>query len=241
MTAENDRTRTSGAVQGNPAGGVDPQPASADTDSFFDAHVSANRCLKGALVALQGAAAELSQLMQGVGAGFYAVAQSRLGLAPATADFYIRLAKSAGLDAAQFSPVVEVKLARLMATLGTVVGLYNDTAAVDDMPTTSATTPAGNGLKTAGDAVGAVADAVAAVSVDAVGQDEGELAAVPPRVELTAGQRQFIAARSVKLLVRVTKGELTPEAAMRQAEKLPPVKGKRCTTGPRHTGAESAK
>lgn len=46
--------------------------------------------------------------------------------------------------------------------------------------------------------------------------------ATPPRrPRLTAEQHQFLRDRSVTLLVKVNKGELTVEEAMRQAEKMP--------------------
>ena len=52
-------------------------------------------------------------------------------------------------------------------------------------------------------------------------------AAEPTQVELTTEQRRFIAERSVTLLVKLTKGEVTPEAALREAEKIPERKGKK--------------
>lgn len=82
-----------------------------------------------------------------------------------------------------------------------------------------------------------VAAVDAAVQVSAGAQLDAEIAADQAQADLTVGQRRFIAERSVTLLVKLTKGEITPEAALRQAEGMPVRKGKIKPAGPGQDGA----
>ena len=99
------------------------------TDNFHEARVSSIRYFKGGMVELLAAAAELSQLKQILGDGFYDFARTRLGLTRAEAALFIRLFETAGLDAVQFSPIVKVKMPRLLEVLGLVVAIYKAAAA----------------------------------------------------------------------------------------------------------------
>ena len=76
------------------------------------------------------------------------------------------------------------------------------------------------------------------VPVDAALTSVDESAEHQP--EITAAERKFIADRSVTLLVKLTKGELTPAAALRQAETMPVRKGKIKRAGPGQDGEGSA-
>ncbi len=96
-----------------------------DTNAFFEARCKFTRCGKASIVALYTAAAELREFRQTLGDEFYDFARTRLGLTSADADFLLRVAEM-GIDPAQFSPAVEMRMPRLMEALGAVVAAYNN-------------------------------------------------------------------------------------------------------------------
>ena len=94
-----------------------------ETDNFFDANVNAVRCIKGGIVEMVRAAAELRQIRQTVDAEFYDFARCRLGLTSGMADFLLHVAEM-GVDPARFSPVVEVKMTAVMETMARIVAAW---------------------------------------------------------------------------------------------------------------------
>jgi len=138
-TAAEDRAA---GTQEQAAGDTDQQPVApaivdnygrVNTDGFHESRGSAVCCLKGGVVELRKAAAEITQFRQILGDKFHDFARTRLGLSPALADFLLRVAEL-GIDPAQFSPAVEVKMAAVMGTMARIVDTW---AAV-----TSGTAPA---------------------------------------------------------------------------------------------------
>ncbi len=221
-----------------------------DTDEYHEAKGTAVCCLKGSILALHTAAAEVRQFKAALGAEFHEFARTRLGLTPAMAEFFVRLAVL-GLDPERFSPAVEVKLPELLAVLGQVTGLYTDVASgmalgappgngavvtAENEPGSIDTSvigrdervaPPENAPAAAGTMEPAITDILSvmpAITSQKVLVDPGQAATdsqVTSCSEITVEQRRFIAERSVTLLLKVSKGELTPEAALRQAERLP--------------------
>jgi hypothetical protein len=111
-----------------------------NTDDFHDANVSANRCLRGGVGLLHMAAAQARQIEHILGDKFHDFARTRLGLAPMMTDFLLRVAEM-GINPAQFSPDIEVKLA---AVIGMMTQIVDTWAAV-----TVGTTPAATGMLSA--------------------------------------------------------------------------------------------
>jgi hypothetical protein len=103
-----------------------------NTDVAHEALVDGRRLGKATAAAMLKVGVELKQFKQTLGSGFYDFARTRLGLTPAIADFFIRLSETAGLDVAQFSPAIEMKLPRLLDVFGVVVATY--TAATAGAP-----------------------------------------------------------------------------------------------------------
>ncbi|MGA2256157.1 MAG: hypothetical protein ABSG53_16030 [Thermoguttaceae bacterium] len=277
------------AVQQNSAvGDTGPQPAvpanlanynGINTDAYHEANVNAGRGFRFGILELLRAAGELRQIRQNLGAEFPTFARCRLGLTPTEADFLLRAAEL-GIDPAQFSPAVEMRLPCLMEALTTVVAAYNNTGTIDNVapavtnPTTTPTmtTPADAMMTIMPTANSVMMPAVPKPPVDAtmttpppenttaqpqvaadvvigttvlsgdttvldntttvlgnntmlMPEDGSAVATVGAvelmRAELTTEQRQFLVERSVSLYLRVTKGAVTPEAALRQAKKMP--------------------
>lgn len=270
-----------------------------NSDKFHKANGSAKGCGKGTVVALHTAATELRQFKQVLGDSFHDFARTRLGLAPEMADFLVRVAEL-GLDPAQFSPAIEVKLSAVLETMARIVATWatiisgtmptangtanvtstttptmaeiigtaqncpdNNVAAISDVlaadcegsadvPTTSdtqadtdnvtaltsetatITTPtevdeAASDTTTVTSATATVASNDAAesgdtpVTIDDASGDVGGAVVepIPQKPQITLEQRRFLAQRKVSLLLKVERGEMSIQTAMRQAEKMP--------------------
>ena len=106
-----------------------PVPANVDnysgvnTDDFHASHGGAVCCFKGGIIALHTAAAEVCQFRQTRGDSFRDFAQTRLGLTPLMTDFLVHVAEI-GIDPAQFSPAIEVKMAAVMGTMARIVATW---------------------------------------------------------------------------------------------------------------------
>jgi hypothetical protein len=125
MTAENDRTRTSGAVQGNPAGGADPQPATPRNwdgcnESYCDLLRLAKATVSAAIIAGNALAAAAEEL----GDGFDAFITVRTPWGVAEARAVIRFATEVGLQADRLTPAHDVRLARLLTAAALMGHLY---------------------------------------------------------------------------------------------------------------------
>lgn len=120
------------SAQEQGAGDTDQQPVApaivdnygrVSTDGFHESHGRACCCFKGGIVELIKAAAEVRQFQVALGDRFYDFARCRLGLTPTMADFLVRVAEL-GIDPAQFSPAIEVKMAAAMETVAWIVDAW---------------------------------------------------------------------------------------------------------------------
>ena len=127
----------------------------------------------------------------------------------------------------------------MMPTTPTANSVVTPAAPESPVDVTVATPPRANTIvqpQVAADVVIGVAPPDGSATVpgnDTMLVSENDGAAEPMRAELTTEQRRFIAGRKVSLLLKVDKGEITPEAALREAEKLPERKGKKSIAGSR--------
>jgi hypothetical protein len=199
-----------------------------------EAFVNAVRMLKGAMVEMITAGAELDQARRALGVDFAEVVQRRLPFNRPEAEMLIRLFGTTGFTADAFSPVVAVPMPRLLEVLGQVVSMYGATAVVaepnaenGDASATSAAAPAVP--DDTAPAIEPVQDDNGAVLHSQTEESEGASVATrvenctaePAQGELTPAQRRFLAERSLKLLMQVNRGELSVEKAMRQADTIP--------------------
>jgi hypothetical protein len=241
-------------------------------DQLNDDYVSIPRLLKGAAVRMLTLGPKFTQLRQTLGNDKFAeFVRTELPLDLREARLFTALASTPGLEAANFTPPIEIKLPRLLEVMGQVVSIWstinggtatgpenyvgtagaseavsgpdcegsaeapviddepqaetNGTAALEIVPATSAMTAA-----VSDDTADPTVPDTLAGTMDTGSQDTAPTAVDGPvahQPAITAEQRRFIADRSVTLLVKLTKGEITPEAAMREAEKLPERKGKK--------------
>ena len=114
------------------------------------------------------------------------------------------------------------------ATEGTTATTTTETPSVTD-EVAPADVPAGNDHVADKEPAGAaITDILSGITTPVAQADAtadyapAAAEATPPRrPRLTAEQHQYLRDRSVTLLVKVNRGELTVEAAMRQAEKMP--------------------